>query len=124
MKTLHTTFGTLAAIFLAGLTMPVLAQDADAARRQMNKEIEKRFVRSDLMNGLNAKLLVAQTLTSIDSFREELGLTQDQAIEISQKVMQDTHPILLKEPVYKLLQEERDKLRNSPVIISANLFLV
>jgi DNA anti-recombination protein RmuC len=107
------TFQILPAMLLLGLTTVTFAQnDVDAVRRQVLYNVEKRFQRFDLVNGINARLLVAQGITSSEAFYEELGLSQDEAIEFSQRVMTNTHPILMNEDlVYKSLYEERAKLK-------------
>jgi hypothetical protein len=69
-------------------------------------------MRLDVVNGVNARWSVIQSITSVEAFQKELGLSQDQAIELCRQAMVDPQPILLlNNPVYQSLQEEREKLQ-------------
>jgi hypothetical protein len=105
-------FFIIAAVLGLGLfAASTFAQnDMDAARRQMNKDLEKQYIRADLLNGLNAKLEILQMITSIEPLQKELGLTQDQSIELLKKAFGNMDPILQNDPVYKSLRDKRDKV--------------
>ena len=110
MKTF--TIHALTAIVLSGLTMATFAQNnMDAARQQMQLDLEKQFLRLDLLSGLNARLGVVQTITSIDSFQEALGLSQDQAIELKEHVLGGPRRVLENDPAYVSLRDEIGKLQ-------------
>ena len=111
MKTISVIVCVLTAMMLFGLATSAFAQnDIAAARKQMDANIARQFIRSDLVHGLNANQLLVQSFGD-DYFREGFGLSEEQSRKIQEEVLgKDMNPVMQNDPYYKSLLDERNTL--------------